>query len=231
MAQFLFHLILHLIFSNIDNIKGVEAVKLALQNRPSQKPSTECIIEGLEICLYSNNSKFDQYHLLQTNGTATGASNSCSYSHLAIHRLEKLINNKRINNLGELFFYGRYGDDCFIIWNGSKERLNSFHQFLSSLDQDLKFTMEIGKGSLSFLDLKIHIVDYKLATTVYSKPADSHLYLQSNSSHNPKTVDGIQKGVALRIRRIYSSEQNCLEKLKEHIAYLVTRGHSPKKVK
>ena len=43
--------------------------------------------------------------------------------------------------------------------------------------------------------------------------------------------DGIQKGVALRIRRIYSSEQNCLEKLKEHIAYLVARGHSPKKVK
>ena len=219
MAQFLFHLILHLIFSNIDNIKGVEAVKLALQNRPSQKPSTECIIEGLEI------------YLLQTNGTATGASNSCSYSHLAIHRLEKLINNKRINNLGELFFYGRYGDDCFIIWNGSKERLNSFHQFLNSLDKDLKFTMEIGKGSLSFLDLKISIGDYKLATIVYSKPTDSHLYLQSNSSHNPKTVDGIQKGVALRIRRIYSSEQNCLEKLKEHIAYLVARGHSPKKVK
>ena len=31
-------------FPNIDNIKGIEAVKLALQNRPSQKPSTECII-------------------------------------------------------------------------------------------------------------------------------------------------------------------------------------------
>ena len=139
-------------FSNIYNIKGVEAVKLALQNRPSQKPSTECLIEGLEICLYSNNSKFDQYHLLQTNGTATGASNSCSYSHLAIHRLEKLINNKRINNLGELFFYGRYGDDCFIIWNGSKERLNSFHQFLNSLDEDIKFIMKIAKGSLCLLN-------------------------------------------------------------------------------
>ena len=34
-------------FPNIDNIKGIEAVKLAQQNRPSQKPSTECIIEGL----------------------------------------------------------------------------------------------------------------------------------------------------------------------------------------
>ena len=38
-------------FPNIDNIKGIEALKLALQNRASQKSSTECIIEGYEICL------------------------------------------------------------------------------------------------------------------------------------------------------------------------------------
>ena len=89
------------------------------------------------------------------------------------------------------FFYGRYRDDCFVIWNGSKERLNNFHKFLNSLDEDLKFTMEIAKGSLCFLDLKISIVNNKLVTTVYSKPTDSHLYLQSNSCHNPKAIDGI----------------------------------------
>ena len=60
-------------FPNIDNIKGIKVVKLALRKRPSQKPSTECIIEGLEICLYKNNSRFDQDHLLQTNRTATGS--------------------------------------------------------------------------------------------------------------------------------------------------------------
>ena len=92
-------------FPNIDNVKGTEAVKLALQNRPSQKPSTECIIEGLRICLYNNNSKFDQDNLLQTNDTATGASNSCSYSDLAIYRLDKLIKNDQINNFHELLFF------------------------------------------------------------------------------------------------------------------------------
>ena len=136
-----------------------------------------------------------------------------------------MINNERINNFGELFFYGRYRDDCLVIWNGSKKRLNSFHQFLDSLDEDLKFTMEIAKSSLRFLDLKICIVDYKLVTTVYSKPTDTHLYLQSNSCYNPKAIDGIQKGVALRIRRICSSEQDYLEKSKEYMVYLVARGH------
>ena len=135
-----------------------------------------------------------------------------------------MINNERINIFGELFFYGRYRDDCFVIWSGSKERLNRFNQFLNSLDEVLKFTMEIAKGSLGSL-LKISIVDYELATIVYNKTTDSHLYLQSNSCHNPKAIARIQKCLALRITRIWSSEQNYLEKSKEHLAHLAARSH------
>ena len=85
-------------FPNINDIKGIEVVKLALQNKPPQKPSTECKTEGLKICLYKNNSKFDQDYLLQTNSTATGGPNSCYYFDLAIYRLDKSINKERINN-------------------------------------------------------------------------------------------------------------------------------------
>ena len=46
-------------FPNIDTIKGIEAIKLTLQSRPSWKPLADCILQGLEICLYNNNSKFD----------------------------------------------------------------------------------------------------------------------------------------------------------------------------
>ena len=59
--------------------------------------------------------------------------------------------------------------------------------------------MEISKSYSCFLDLKISIVDYKLVTTIYSKPTDSHLYLQSNSCHNPTAIDAIEKGAALQI--------------------------------
>ena len=68
-------------------------------------------------------------------------------------------------------------------------------------------------------------------TTVYSKPKDIHLYIQSNSCNNPKAIYRIQKGVALQISRICWSGQDCLEVSKEYIAYLVVRGHSPKKKK
>ena len=48
-------------FPSIDNVKGMDAVRLALYTRDSNKPSTECVLEGLEICLYNNNSIFEFY--------------------------------------------------------------------------------------------------------------------------------------------------------------------------
>ena len=50
----------------------------------------------------------------------------------------------------------------------------------------VKFTVEIGGKSLCFLDLKITIDDKKLLTTVYSKPTDSHLFLEGTSCHRAK---------------------------------------------
>ena len=62
---------------------------------------------------------------------------------------------------------------------------------------------------------------------VYSKPTDSHLYLQAGSSHQKSSVIGIQKGVALRLRRICSTEEDFECKVKEYKAYLVARDHDP----
>ena len=49
-----------------------------LDSRINLSPSTECIIEALEICLINNNSTFAGLNLIQTNGIAMGAANSCS---------------------------------------------------------------------------------------------------------------------------------------------------------
>ena len=65
-------------FPSIDNQRGIQAVQDILNIRAIKKPSTDCVIEGLKLCLYNNNSVFANENLLQTNGTATGAPNSCS---------------------------------------------------------------------------------------------------------------------------------------------------------
>ena len=62
---------------------------------------------------------------------------------------------------------------------------------------------------------------------MYSKPTDSHLYLQAESCHQEASIKGIQKGVALRLRRICSSLDEFDNKSKYYKAYLVARGHNP----
>ena len=59
-------------------------------------------------------------NLLQTNGTAIGAPNSCSYSDIS--HLDKIINEKRATQFEECFYFGRYCDDCFVLWCGDIEK-------------------------------------------------------------------------------------------------------------
>ena len=86
--------------------------------------------------------------------------------------------------------------------------------------------MEIGGRSLHFLDLLITIVDNKLVTSVYSKPTDAHLYLNAKSSHPKSQILGIAKGVALRLRRICSDDED----FKQYCKYLTDCGHDSEHV-
>ena len=113
-------------FPSIDNVKGMKAVRSALDSRSELKPSTDCIMEGLEICLYNNNSIFAGENLLQTNGTATGAPNSCSYADLAVYPIDRAVFNAINSNYTELLYFRRYRDDCSSLWHGSEEKLNEF---------------------------------------------------------------------------------------------------------
>ena len=213
-------------FPSIDNTNGIRAVTKALESRVNKTPSTECIIDGLKLCLFNNNSVFANDNLLQTNGTATGAPNSCSYADMAVAPIDDAIFERMGSTFKELLYYGRYRDDCLALWCGTKEKLNEFFNFINSLNDDLKFTMEIGEDQLCFLDLKITLNNNILSTTVYSKPTDSHLYLHSTSCHNQSTINGIPKGVALRLRRICSTDTEYREKTTEYSNYLSLRGYN-----
>ena len=217
-------------FPSIDNVKGMQAVRDALETRETLKPSTTYIIEALEICLYNNNSVFSDQNLLQINGTATGSPNSCSYSDLAIYPLDKKILSAKQTEFSELYYFGRYREDCFGIWTDIGGKLHKFLEFLNNFDSKLQFTMEIGYDTLCFLDLKISVLDGQLFTTVYSKPTDSHIYLHSTSFHKRSSIIGIQKGVALSLKRICSTEEEYKLKSKEYSVYLISRRHNAKSV-
>ena len=92
---------------------------------------------------------------------------------------------------------------------------------LNTLDEKLKFTIDIAGSSISFLDLKFFIEGNCLESTVYSKPIDSHLYLEASSCHKKSSKTGIIKSVTLHLCRICSTMENFKIKSSE---YLVARG-------
>ena len=90
----------------IDNDRGNAVVRNALETRANMSPSTDCILEGLEICLKCNNSRFSSQNLLQLNGTATGAPNSCSYADLVVFNIDKNVLQAKRNTYHEMRYFG-----------------------------------------------------------------------------------------------------------------------------
>ena len=151
--------------------------------------------------------RYGSQNLLQSNNTATGAPNSCSYADLAVFNIDKNLLQAKRNTYQEMRYFDRYCDYCLALSTGPLEKPELFLMILNSIDSNLQFTIEVGGIELYFLDLKLTLKEKKIQTTLYSKPIDSHLYLQADSCHHLPSILGIQKGVALRLRRICSTDE------------------------
>ena len=88
-------------------------------------------MEGLEIFLLNNKSRFANIYLQQTNGTTTGAPNWCSYSDITINHLYD-INEKNATHFQECTCFGRYLDDCLVSWCRDTEKINDFQKMLKT---------------------------------------------------------------------------------------------------
>ena len=75
-------------FPSIDNVSGLEAVFQIPENRETDFPPAECILEALKLRLKYNNCVFNEKFYLQEDGTAMEPHMSCSYSDIAMYRFD-----------------------------------------------------------------------------------------------------------------------------------------------
>ena len=121
-------------FASLNSSDGLKITKSFLNKRKLKVPSTNCILEALRICLESNCSQFGDIFVKQHKGAATGPRYVCDYADLAMSSFDKLIFEY---NPSLLVSYSRYRDDCFLIWEGNEESLETFLSFLNSVSQKL----------------------------------------------------------------------------------------------
>ena len=127
----------------------------------------------------------------------------------------------------------RYRDDTFNIEENTEDQiLNSFTEYLNSniLENKIKFTMETSSQELVFLDRKVHLKNGYLVPEIYSKPTDSHEYLNPKSCHPLQVTLNIPYSVALRVRRNYSDrdpgDKMFINNMVKYKAYLLESGYA-----
>ncbi|XP_068675529.1 uncharacterized protein [Montipora foliosa] len=210
-------------FPNIDNNLGISAVRNALDSRKDKFPSTDCIVEAVEICLQINNCQFADQNFIQKHGTAMGPKNACSYADLAMGLIDE---KAKLGGASKPMLWWRYRDDVFDLWTLGLTKLLEFTEYINSLYPTIKFELVYSESSLNVLDLTLHLQDGFIITDIYAKPTDSHLYLPFSSSHPSHCMRAIPYGVALRIKRNCSTDQFLNKRCEEYKGYLCSQNYS-----
>ena len=89
----------------------------------------------------------------------------------------------------------------------------------------IKFDINQSTKSVQFLDVEVSLQHGKIVTTVYSKPTDSHVYLDVTSCHPLHVIKNIPKGQFQRLRRICSNSIDFIEKCNRYIQFFINRGY------
>ena len=195
----------------------IEAIKRVLQTYPhiDLKVPTESIIEALEITMSSNNTKFEGTFFTQSNGATIGGPESASVTDI----FGAIFIDPAANRSSSGFIpsdWKRYRDDTWDTEeNVEGEQLEEFTRYLNSevLRDKIKFTVESSGSQLVFLDTKVHLREGFLVPEIYSKPTDSHEYLNPTSAHPPQVSRNNPCRLLLEweeIALIESQEMKCL---------------------
>ena len=114
------------------------------------------------------------------------------------------------------YIWWRFIDDIFMIWT----------QSLDDLQTSIKFTSNHSFTSIPFLDVSVSLCNGTITTDLYTKPTDKHQYLLQSSCHPKHTKRAIPFSLALRLRRICSSDDTFTLRTNELKTYLNKRGYN-----
>ena len=173
--------------------------------------------------LTMNNFTFHDRHYLQIHGTAMGTRMAPSYANLFLAKFET---DALLRAPFQPYIWWRFIDDIFMIWTHSLDDLQTFTTYLNNIHPTIKFTSNHSFTSIPFLDVSVSLCNGTITTDLYTKPTDKHQYLLQSSCHPKHTKRAIPFSLALRLRRICSSDDTFTLRTNELKTYLNKRGYN-----
>ena len=133
--------------------------------------------------------------------------------------------------LYEPLLWRRFIDDIFFLWTHIRAKLEQFYQQCNLFDPNIKFEQTVSDKSIPFLDVLVILKDGKIETDLYSKPTDTHQYLNWTSCHPRHTKASIPYIQALRLRCNRSKKEYFENRARDLNKILLERGYKNKLIK
>ena len=122
-----------------------------------------------------------------------------------MERFEKITSQSA--RLGPKHWF-RYVDDTFEVWPHGKATLNPFLDHLNSIYDYIQFTTEEenNNNQIAFLDISMTRENNRLSSTVFRKKTHTDRYLNYQSHHHPRVLNGVVTCLANRAHNICDME-------------------------
>ena len=108
----------------------------------------------------------------------------------------------------------------------SQEEIGSVENIRRSIHPTIKFTSSHSLTNVPFLDVIVSLDNGIIETDLFTKPTDKHQHLLSSSCHPHHTKKVIPFSLALRLRRICSTDAKLKQRINELKTYLLARGYN-----
>ena len=226
------------LYTNIDQDEGADACFEKLEQRTHKSIPSIILKKLILLVLRYNIFRFGSSFYTQIKGTCMGTPMAPNYANLFMDRFEETLLEEFYNKTGKKpVVWWRYIDDIFVIWKDGDESLKEFLNFTQNfsthkkMKSNIKFTVSQSTEEVNFLDVRIISKNGNITTSVYSKPTDSHLYLNSKSNHPRHIIRNIPKSQFLRLRRICSDTADFMQQCGKYMKYFTQRGYNEEKLK
>ena len=212
------------LYPSIPHEEGLKGIKNDLDSRTDKTVSTSSLLELADLALKNNYFEHNSKIYKQEQGTAIGTKFAPSYAVLYMSEFEE----KGISTFHfKPWVWWRYIDDVFMIWQHGEESLKEFFTHLNKVDPNIQFQkpLDYSLETVNFLDVRVTRVGDRLKTDLYTKPTDTHQFLEFSSCHPYHTKRSIPYSQALRYRRICSDDQDFHDRIKQLKGWLSKRGY------
>ena len=180
----------------------IEALRALLDTRQKHYPSTDCVLEALQITTRCNTTGFDSNFFTQIDGATIGSPDSGSVTDIfgAIH-IDKVIQERCPIPPED---YCRYCDDTLDICTQSsieEEKQATAWMNNNIYKNKIKFTAVYDDKKIDLLDTRIKVEEAQIGNTsglffvprMYSKSTDMHQHLHPSSCHASHIANNLPK--------------------------------------